>query len=77
MYNSWDSFVNNEYPKAFAITHSNAADYSQFKAEMKTLQYSLYLQDQMNISENFKLTAGIRFEMPINYGYLLYKTTHL
>ena len=27
--------VNNEYPKAFAITHSNAADYSQFKAEMK------------------------------------------
>ena len=64
VYKSWDSFVNNEYPKAFAITHSNAADYSQFKAEMKTLQYSLYLQDQMNISENFKLTAGIRFEMP-------------
>jgi len=23
-----------------------------------------YIQDQMNISENFKLTAGIRFEMP-------------
>lgn len=64
VFNSWDSFKNNELPSAFAITHSNAADYSQFKAEMKTLQYSLYLQDQMNISDDFKLMAGIRFELP-------------
>lgn len=66
VFDSWDSFKNNAYPSAFAITHSNASDYSQFKAEMKTQQYSLYLQDQMNISDNFKLMAGIRFEMP-NY----------
>ncbi len=64
VFDSWDSFKNNKYPSAFAITHSNAADYSQFKAEMKTLQYSLYIQDQMNISDNFKLMAGIRFELP-------------
>lgn len=64
VFNSWESFKNNELPSAFAITHSNAADYSQFKAQMKTLQYSLYVQDQMNISDNFKLMAGIRFELP-------------
>ena len=57
------SFKNKKTPEAFAITYSNADDYSQFNAEMKTQQYSLYLQDQMNISENFKLMAGIRFEM--------------
>lgn len=64
VFDSWDAFKKNELPSAFAITHSNAKDYSQFLAEMKTMQYSLYLQDQMNISENFKLTAGIRFELP-------------
>lgn len=64
IFDSWDSFKSNKQPEAFAITYSNAEDYSQFKAEMKTQQYSLYLQDQMNISENFKLMAGIRFEMP-------------
>ncbi len=64
IFDSWDNFKNNAYPSAFAITHSNAADYSQFKAEMKTLQYSLYVQDQMNINDNFKLTAGVRFELP-------------
>lgn len=64
VFDSWENFKNNAYPSAFAITHSNAADYSQFNAEMKTQQYSLYLQDQMNISDNFKLMAGIRFELP-------------
>lgn len=64
IYDSWESFKNKKTPEAFAITYSNADDYSQFNAEMKTQQYSLYLQDQMNISENFKLMAGIRFEMP-------------
>lgn len=64
IFDSWEGFKNNAHPSAFAITHSNAADYSQFNAEMKTQQYSLYVQDQMNISDNFKLMAGIRFELP-------------
>ena len=47
------------------MMHSNSEDLSQFMAKMTTMQHSLYLQDQMNISDNFKLTAGIRFELPV------------
>ncbi len=44
-------FVNDETPKAFAITHSNSPDMSQFLAELKFQQYSLYLQDEVSVSE--------------------------
>lgn len=65
VYSSWDDFVNNREPAAFGMMHSNSADLSQFMAEMTTMQHSFYMQDQMNISDNFKLTAGIRFELPV------------
>ena len=40
VYSSWSDFVNDETPKAFAITHSNSPDMSQFLAELKFQQYS-------------------------------------
>lgn len=51
-------------PSQFAVTHGNNAALTQ---EYPTFQYeqaSVYLQDQMNISNNFRLTAGIRLEYP-------------
>ena len=65
VYSSWDDFVNNRAPAAFGITYSNTGDGSQFLANMKYQQLSFYLQDQMNITDNFRLTAGVRFELPI------------
>lgn len=65
VYSSWDDFVNDKTPSAFAITHSNSADMSQFLAELKSQQFSLYLQDEVAVSENFKVTGGLRFELPI------------
>lgn len=65
VYSSWDDFVNGKKPAAFGITHSNAADLSQFYAEMKFQQFSLYLQDEIALSENLKVTGGLRFELPI------------
>ncbi len=64
VYSSWSDFANGADPAAFGIMYSNAKDNSQFLATMKSQQYSLYFQDQMNISDNVKLTAGLRFEMP-------------
>jgi hypothetical protein len=61
---SMADFMNNSKPSAFGITHSNSADLSQFKSELAFQQFSLYWQDQINISDNFRLTAGLRFEMP-------------
>lgn len=61
---SMDDFMNGAKPSAFGITHSNSADLSQFKSELAFQQYSLYLQDQIDVSDNFRLTAGFRFELP-------------
>lgn len=65
VYNSWNDFVTGAKPAAFGVTYSNAGDGSQFQAKMKYEQLSFYLQDQMNITDNFKLTGGLRFELPI------------
>ncbi len=64
VFSSWSDFVNGEKPSAFGITHSNSADLSQFQAKLKYQQYSAYVQDQMNLTPNFKITAGVRFELP-------------
>jgi len=64
VYSSMDNFMNNTKPSAFGITHSNSADLTPFKSELAFQQFSLYLQDQINVSDNFRLTAGLRFELP-------------
>ncbi|MDR3287525.1 MAG: TonB-dependent receptor [Prevotellaceae bacterium] len=61
---SMDDFINGAKPSAFGITHSNAADLSQFQSTLAFKQYSVYFQDQINLSKNFRLTAGVRFELP-------------
>lgn len=64
VYNSWEDFVNNAEPYAFAITHANRDDLQQVYPSFDFHQISAYVQDEMNISNDFKLTAGIRFELP-------------
>ena len=65
VYDSWDDFVNKREPSSYLVTMSADADGTQFKSKMKTQQLSIYLQDQMNISDRLRLTAGIRMEKPI------------
>ena len=65
VYNSWEDFKNDAKPVAFAITHSNRDDLKQVYPSFQYMQVSAYLQDELTISDNFKLTAGIRLEMPI------------
>ncbi|MDR2653219.1 MAG: carboxypeptidase regulatory-like domain-containing protein [Prevotellaceae bacterium] len=61
---SLDDFINGAKPRSFAITHSNSADLSQFQSTLAFKQYSVYFQDQINLSKDFRLTAGVRFELP-------------
>lgn len=65
VYNSWEDFKNDATPAAFAITHSNRDDLKQVYPSFKYMQASWYLQDEVSFSDWFKLTAGIRFELPI------------
>ena len=64
VYDSWEDFKAAGKPVAFAITHSNRDDLKQLYPSFQYMQASAYLQDEMTISNNFKLTAGLRFELP-------------
>ena len=72
IYESWDAFKNDVLnpgsaagPNLFMITHANLKDATQQAFPTFDYgQFSVYAQDEMNISNNFKLTAGLRLEMP-------------
>ena len=71
IYDSWDSFktdveTGKAMASAFMITHANLEDpTAQAFPAFDYTQASLYFQDEMNFSPYFKLTAGLRLEMPI------------
>lgn len=64
VYSSMADFIAETKPAAFGITHSNAADLEPFKSKLSFQQYSLYIQDQIKVTDNFRITAGVRFELP-------------
>ena len=68
VYNSWDDFTSGANPTAFAITFGNNRDNNgnpkQVYPSFNYMQGSLYLQDEMTLSERFKLALGLRAEMP-------------
>ena len=62
---SWDDFKNNALPVSFCLTHGNNDELAQVFPSFDYNQFSVYLQDEMNISDRFKLTAGLRVEFPM------------
>lgn len=65
VYDSWEDFKAAGKPAAFAITHSNRDDLAQVYPSFEYMQTSLYAQDEITFSEYFKLTAGLRIELPV------------
>jgi outer membrane receptor for ferrienterochelin and colicin len=37
---------------------------TQKAAEFDLFQFGLYVQDEVNVSDNFKLTVGLRIDIP-------------
>ena len=64
VYETWDDFKNDREPLAFRIAHGNNDALAQEYPQFTYMQYSIYLQDEINFSERFKATVGIRFEVP-------------
>lgn len=71
LYNSWQDFVDDVEnpetatgPALYMITVPNNSTLTQTFPSFDYSQASAYFQDEMSFSEFFKLTAGLRFEMP-------------
>ncbi len=68
VYDSVGDFVNDnidEYERGYSLIGSNAVgDDSAGASEFDLFQMGFYVQDEVNFSDNFKLTAGLRFDIP-------------
>ena len=69
IYNSWNDFVadvtdGSATPALYMITHGNNNELQQMFPSFDYAQGSAYIQDEMSLSEYFKLAAGLRLEMP-------------
>ncbi|WP_207896699.1 TonB-dependent receptor [Flaviaesturariibacter flavus] len=69
---SWDDFISaqnanpalRKNPTDFGITYSLAKDFSQVFPQFEFAQYSAYAQDEITINPRFRLTLGLRADLP-------------
>ncbi|MBQ0033837.1 MAG: TonB-dependent receptor [Bacteroidales bacterium] len=65
LYNSWEDFKNQATPLAFVMTHPNDDNpANQQFPTIATTKYSVYAQDEIDLHKQFKMTVGLRLEMP-------------
>ena len=66
---SLDDFLNNEpavgYTRVYSLVDDVAGDETANAADFSAMQLGLYAQDEIAISKNFTLTAGLRVDVPI------------
>ena len=61
---SWSDFVNGVKPLDFGITYSLDPKFQQAFPSFKFAQYSAYAQDEIALNQRFRLTVGLRGDMP-------------
>ncbi|WP_340077110.1 carboxypeptidase regulatory-like domain-containing protein [Leptobacterium sp. I13] len=69
-YESVNDFINDQnldfYQRGYSLVGSGAVgDTSDGASEFDIWQLGFYAQDEVQISDNFKLTAGLRFDLPL------------
>jgi len=66
LFNSLNDFVTNQAPAGYSLTYSLVPGKpAVYSAELKLGQLGLYIQDEINVNENLKITAGLRLDKPI------------
>ncbi len=69
-YSSIDDFLNDATPEAFALTYSVLPGGVDPYAELDFGIGSLYAQDEIRMNDKFKLTLGLRADLPIYFNEL-------
>lgn len=65
VYNTLNEFINDAPPAFYAYTYSLVPGQPKvFSADLKIGQLGVYAQDEFNINSNFKLTYGLRMDIP-------------
>ncbi len=63
-FNSWDDFKNGVKPNDYALTYSLAKGFTQAFPTFQFMQYSVYGQNEIAFNKKFKLTMGLRVDLP-------------
>ncbi len=64
-FNNLPDFLNNGNPRSLDVTYSNVAGDLKPSAEFSAAQLGFYAQDEIQINSQFRLTAGLRVDVPI------------
>jgi hypothetical protein len=64
VFDSWDDFVNGNLPRNYGVTFSNTPGYAQAFPTFNFGQYTAYIQDEINVNSQLKVTAGFRVDLP-------------
>jgi Carboxypeptidase regulatory-like domain/TonB dependent receptor len=65
---TFNDFINNARPNRFQLNYSllgGSGDASLGAAEFGTKQFGVYIQNEMRVSDNFKLSYGVRVDVPV------------
>lgn len=66
-YNSvddWNSDTANIFQRGYSLISDGVGDSSSGAAEFNVFQAGLYFMDEVQLTDNFKLSVGIRFDVP-------------
>ena len=69
IYESVDDFINNTnlngFERNYSLLSNDVGDNSTGAAEFGTKQFGFYLQDEVDFTDDLKITAGLRFDVPV------------
>ncbi len=54
-----------QYERGYSLVDDITGDGSKAAAEFSLLQWGLYAQDEIQVNDNLKITAGLRVDMPL------------
>ncbi|MFT4205069.1 MAG: TonB-dependent receptor [Chitinophagaceae bacterium] len=65
----WDNFVANDSLQSYYVGYSNSSDASdRAPASLHAAQLGVYGQDVVNLTDRFKLTYGLRIDLPLYFN---------